>query len=292
MTSASNLRSIVAMLLAVGFFALMDAALKTLSASYPVAQVVALRGLVALPLVCLYILWRKEAHTLLRIRWWLHLVRGVLIVLMLWLYAGGLKVLALTEAYTIFFIAPLLITLLSVPVLKETVRPAHWLAIGLGLLGVVIAMRPNGESFLSFGALVVLASAGCYAVSAIMARVLSRTDSSASVLFWTSLMLAVGPSLMAAPGWIEIAVQHWPLVAALAVTGFLGQVAITEAFQHGQASVVAPFEYSALAWGMALDWLLWRSVPDHYTLLGAAIIVGSGLYLIRKERIRELTVPP
>lgn len=292
MTSASNLRSIVAMLLAVGFFALMDAALKTLAASYPVAQVVALRGLVALPLVCLYILWRKEGHTLLRIRWWLHLVRGVLIVLMLWLYAEGLKVLALTEAYTIFFIAPLLITLLSVPVLKETVRAPQWLAIGLGLLGVVIAMRPNGESFLSFGALTVLASAGCYAVSAIMARVVSRTDSSASVLFWTSLMLAVGPSLMAARGWTDIAAAHWPLIAALAVTGFLGQVAITEAFQHGQASVVAPFEYSALAWGMALDWLLWRSVPDHYTLLGAAIIVGSGLYLIRKERVKELTVPP
>lgn len=292
MKSASNVRSIVAMLLAVGFFALMDAALKTLSASYPVAQVVALRGLVALPLVCLYILGRREAHTLLRIRWWLHLVRGVLIVLMLWLYAEGLKVLALTEAYTIFFIAPLLITLLSVPVLKETVRAPQWLAIGLGLLGVVIAMRPNGESFLSFGALVVLASASCYAVSAIMARVVSRTDSSASVLFWTSLMLAVGPSLMAARGWADIAAAHWPLIAALAVTGFLGQVAITEAFQHGQASAVAPFEYSALAWGMALDWLLWHSVPDHYTLLGAAIIVGSGLYLIRKERVKELTVPP
>lgn len=292
MKASGNLRSILAMLAAVGFFALMDAALKTLATIYPVAQVVALRGLTALPLVCLYILWRKEGHTLLRVRGWLHLMRGALIVLMLWFYAEGLKALALTEAYTIFFIAPLLITLLSVRVLNEQVRASHWLAIGLGLLGVVIAMRPNGESFLSFGALAVLASAGCYAVSAIMARILSRTDSSASVLFWTSLMLAVGPSAMAAGNWTEIAAQHWHLVATLAVTGFLGQVAITEAFQHGQASVVAPFEYSALAWGMALDWLLWHTVPDHYTLLGAAIIVGSGIYLIRMERVKELTLPP
>lgn len=292
MKTSGNLRSILAMLAAVGFFALMDAVMKTLAAHYPAMQVAALRGLAALPLVCLYVLWRREARAMLRIRWPLHLVRGVLGVLMLWLFALGIKALALTEAYTIFFISPLLITLLSVPFLKETVRPAHWLAVGVGLLGVLIAMRPDGEAFLSLGALTVLASAGCYAVSVILARVVSRTDSSVSVVFWTTLMMAAGAGLLAAPGWIAIAPAHGWLILALAVTGFLGQLAITEAFQHGQASAVAPFEYSALAWGISLDWLLWRTVPDHYTLLGAAIIVGSGLYLIRKERVKELTVPP
>ena len=82
------------------------------------------------------------------------------------------------------------------------------------------------------------------------------------------------------------------LILALAITGFLGQLAITEAFRHGQASVVAPFEYTALAWGVGLDWPLWRTVPDHYTLLGGAIIIASGLYLIRQEQGKVVSLPP
>jgi drug/metabolite transporter (DMT)-like permease len=75
------------------------------------------------------------------------------------------------------------------------------------------------------------------------------------------------------------------LILSLAVSGFLGQLALTEAFSHGEASVVAPFEYTALAWGVAIDWLMWRTLPDAYTLLGGAIIIGSGLYLIRHETV-------
>ena len=75
------------------------------------------------------------------------------------------------------------------------------------------------------------------------------------------------------------------------MTGFAGQLAITEACRHGQASVVAPFEYTALAWGMGLDWLLWQAVPGAWTLLGGAIIVGSGLYLVRQERA-QMVLPP
>jgi drug/metabolite transporter (DMT)-like permease len=76
------------------------------------------------------------------------------------------------------------------------------------------------------------------------------------------------------------------------VTGFLGQLAITEAFRHGNASAVAPFEYSALAWAILLDFSIWQIVPDRYTLLGGAIIIGSGIYLIRKEKVRDVTVAP
>lgn len=292
MNNSGNLRSILAMITAIGFFALMDASMKTLTARYPAMQVTALRGLAALPLVCLYVLWRGEVHKLLRIRWPLHLIRGVLGMLTLWLFARGISVLALAEAYTIFFISPLLITLLAVPVLKETVQTRHWFAIAVGLIGVLIAMRPNGGAFLSLGALTVLASAACYAVLVILARIVSRTDSSVSVVFWSTVMTAFGASLLAAPRWTAIAPGDWPLIAALAVTSFLGLLAITEAFQHGQASVVAPFEYTALAWGIGLDWVLWHTVPDHYTLLGGAIIIGSGIYLIRKEQVTQAAVPP
>ncbi|MFN3436250.1 MAG: DMT family transporter [Acidovorax sp.] len=290
-TSAENLRGIIAMVVAVGFFSVMDALLKTLSAHYPAMQVAALRGWAALPLVVLYVVWRGEVTGLLKVRWRLHLLRGVLNVAMLALFAYALKELALAEAYTLFFIAPLLITALSTVVLREKVRAAHWVAIALGLVGVVVALRPSQDAFLTVGALAVLGAAVGYAVSAITGRVLTRTDSSASLVFWTTTFLALGAGALAWPQWVGVAQAHWPLVAGLAVTGFGGQLAITEAFRHGQASVVAPFEYTALAWGMGLDWVLWQAVPGAYTLLGGAIIIGSGLYLVRQERTPPV-IPP
>lgn len=292
MPASSNLRSIVAMLLAVGFFSLMDAVMKALGANYPPMQVAAMRGLSALPLVCLYVVWRGQTRALWRVRWPLHLLRGLIGVLMLSLFAFAIRELALAEAYTIFFIAPLLITLLSIPILKERVRPTHWIAIAVGMLGVIIAMRPNQDAFFSLGALAVLAAASCYAISAIAGRVLSRTDASVSLVFWMTSMLSVGAGLLALPNWVPIAPAHGTLILALAITGFLGQLAITEAFRHGQASVVAPFEYTALAWGVGLDWALWRTVPDQYTLLGGAIIIASGLYLIRQEQGKVVSLPP
>ncbi len=292
MRMTGNLRSIVAMLLAVGFFSLMDTVLKLLAGAYPPLQVAALRGLCALPLVVVFVAWRGEGRTLFKVRWPLHLLRGVIGILMLSLFTYGLRDLPLAEAYTLFFIAPLLITALSVPVLKEKVRPVHWVAIGVGMLGVVVALRPSADAFFTWGALAVLAAAACYAVSAIAGRLLSRTDSSSSLVFWSTGMMAVGAGVLALPGWVPVRDEHLGLLLALAVTGFLGQVAITEAFRHGQASAVAPFEYSALAWGLGLDWVLWQTLPTAPTMAGAAIIIASGLYLIRLERGRNVAIPP
>ena len=288
---SANLRGIIAMCAAVGCFSVMDALLKTLSASYPAMQVAALRGLAALPLVALYVLWRGEVRGLLRVRWPLHLLRGALNITMLALFAFALRELGLAEAYTLFFIAPLLITALSTVVLDEKVRGAHWMAIVIGLVGVVVALRPRQDALLSIGALAVLGAAAAYAVSAIAGRLLTRTDSSASLVFWTTTLLAVGASALAWPQWVGVARDHWPLLAAMGVTGFLGQLAITEAFRHGQAGVVAPFEYTALAWGVGLDWVLWQAMPAAHTLIGGAIIIASGLYLVRAERTQPVLPP-
>lgn len=280
------------MLLAVACFSLMDTFMKLLVGHYPALQVTALRGLSALPLVLAYVGWIGAAPSLWRVRWRLHLMRGVLSVVMLALFAFALQSLPLAEAYTLFFVAPLLITLLSIPVLKERVVGTHWIAIVVGFGGVLVALRPSGAAFLSLGALAVLGAAACYAANAILGRLLTRTDSSASLVFWTTIALAVGGGLLAWPGWVAIRFVDLPLILGLAVTGFLGQLAITEAFRHGQASAVAPFEYTALAWGMGLDWLLWATWPKAHTLLGAAIIVASGIYLIRQERVRVAVLPP
>ncbi|NIC41399.1 DMT family transporter [Aquabacterium sp. A08] len=280
-----NLRSITAMVVAVGFFALMDTVLKLLAAHYPALQVAALRGLVALPLVFVYLSWRGAWGRVWRLRWPLHLLRGVLSVGMLGLFTYGVRGLPLTNAYTLFFVAPLLITLLAVGFLGERVPRTHGWAVAVGLLGVLVALRPSPDAFLGWAGLAVLGAAACYAASAVAGRLLCRTDAPESLVLWSMLLLALFAGVLALPGWVPLRAEDAGLLLALALTGFGGQLAITEAFRHGQASAVAPFEYTALAWGVGLDWLLWYTLPDGYTLLGAAIIVASGLYLVRHERI-------
>ena len=295
MPTSGNLRAITAMVAACAMFACMDALLKTLAGSYPPLQVTALRGLSAMPLVCLYVLWRGQMHRVFSrgLRWPLHLVRGVVIVVMLVLFVYGLQTLGLAEAYTLTFVAPMVITMLSVPMLKERVPPRHWVAIAVGLCGVVVALRPDGGAFLSVGALAVLAAAVCYALSNVIGRIISRTEPTATLVFWTTAAMALGGGVLSLPQWVDVLPAHAPVLAGLAITGFLGQLAITEAFRHGQASAVAPFEYTALAWAVALDWLVWHTVPDAWTLAGGAIIIASGIYLIRREAPQEkVALPP
>jgi drug/metabolite transporter (DMT)-like permease len=281
--SNSNLRSIYAMLCAVALFSVMDTCMKLLSGTYPAMQVAALRALSSLPLVLAYVGWRGAFGTVLQVRWRLHLMRGGLGIAMLSLFAFGIQTLSLAEAYSIFFVAPGLITALSVVLLKEQVDRARWIAIGVGLIGVLVVLRPTGDGMLTLGGLAVLGAAGMYAVSAISSRVLTRTDRSEHMVLWLMVFVAVGASILAAPGWVGLRGSDGWLLCALAVSGFLGQLAITEAFGYGEASKVAPFEYTALAFGVGFDWLLWHTLPDGVTLVGAAIIVGSGLYLIRHE---------
>lgn len=280
-----TLRGIAAMLLACAFFACMDAFLKNLAGHYPPLQVMALRGLTALPLVCLYIAWRREAAGVFnrRLRWRLHLLRAALNMTMLVLFVYGLQTLGLAEAYTLAFIAPLLMVLIAVPMLGEPVQPRHWWAIGLGFAGVVIALRPEQGAFLSMGAVAILVAACCYALSNMLGRLISRTESSAALVFWTTAGMAVGGSLLAAPDWVPIQPGHAWVLAGLAISGFLGQMTIAEAFRHGQAAAIAPFEYSALAWALLLDWLFWHTMPDAWTLGGGALIIASGLWLARSE---------
>jgi drug/metabolite transporter (DMT)-like permease len=287
-----NLRSIYAMLLAVALFSLMDTVMKLLTEHYPAMQVAALRGLCSLPLVLAYIGWRGAFRGMFKMRWPLHVLRGVLGVAMLSMFAFGLKNLSLAEAYTIFFIAPALITALSVVFLKERVNLARWIAIGVGLVGVIVVLRPTGAGMLTLGGLAILGAAACYAVSSIAGSILGRTDSGEHMVLWLMLMMSVGGVAIAAPGWVPIRPADALLLCALAITGFLGQLAITEAFNKGEASSIAPLEYTALAWGVALDWLLWQALPDRYTLIGAAIIIGSGVYLIRNEHQHALAAHP
>jgi drug/metabolite transporter (DMT)-like permease len=280
-----NTRAILTMLAAVATFAMMDAGLKLLSAHYPPFQVAAMRGASSLPLVLVWALATAGWRPLLRIRWRLHLLRAALGVGMMGTFIFALHRMPISSAYAIFFVAPLLITALSVPILGERVGPRRWTAIVIGFIGVLIALRPTGDGVASIAGFAVLLAALGYAVSAITVRILARTDSTQAMVVWLMLSLTIGSGAIAASHWVTIARADWWLVAGVGVAGALGQYAITEAFRRGEASLIAPLEYTALAWSLILDFAVWGVLPDAITWLGAAIIVASGLYLLRRERV-------
>jgi len=277
-------RALLLMAGAVALFALMDAGLKLLAPHYPPLQVGALRGLSSLPFILVWILATVGMRSLLRVRWSLHLLRAALGIAMMAGFVYGLRTLPLSTAYAITFVAPLLVTAMAVPLLGEKVGPRRWFAIGVGLVGVLVILRPTGEGMLTLGGLAILLAAVCYAASAITVRLLARTDSTQAMVFWLMALMAVGSALLVWRDWQAIQPPHLWVIAGVGVAGSLAQVALTEAFRRGEASLVAPLEYTALIWGTLLDVSLWGILPDRVTWIGAAIIVASGLYLLRRER--------
>jgi len=288
---ARRWRAVGLMLLCVGLFSLMDAGLKTLSPHYPPFQVATLRAASSLPWLLAWALASTGLAPLLRVRWSLHLLRGGIGVGMMGAFVYALRSLPLATAYTIFFVAPLLITALSVPFLGERVGPRRWTAIAIGLVGVLVVLRPSGAGFVSLAGLAVLLAAVGYAASAITVRVLARSDSTQAMVVWLMLLMALGAGLLAWPDWRPVHGEHLWVVLGIGIAGAAGQYAITEAFRLGEASLLAPLEYTALVWGVLLDAALWGVLPDAVTWLGAAIIVGSGLYLLRREAAPAVLPP-
>jgi drug/metabolite transporter (DMT)-like permease len=275
------------MLLAVLSLSLLDAGMKSLAPHYPPLQLAGIRGLASLPFIVLWVGVTGGFGALLHVRWPLHLLRGVLGILMLCGFIYGVRHLPLSEAYSIFFVAPLLITAFAVPLLGERVGWRRWGAIAIGIAAVWFVLRPQGEGLVLLPAVTLFLSAAAYALSAITVRVLGRTDSTQSMVFWLMLSIAVVATLLALPDWKPIERGHWWIIAGMAVTGAVGQWAITEAFRLGEASFVAPFEYSAMAWGVGLDWMLWQTVPTARTWIAAAVIIACGMYLMHRERLES-----
>lgn len=279
------------MLLAVAVFSVMDALLKVLAGHYAPMQVAFLRGVTSLPFVLTPILLRGRMERLRIVNLRLHLFRGALSVLMLGSFIFAVRESSLATTYSIFMCAPLVVAALSVPMLGETVGRHRWAAICVGLAGVLLMLRPAGGNWISIGSLAAVVAALCYSLAVITLRVLSRTDTNESMVFWLMAMLSVGAGLLSIPGWRPLQQPDWPLLAGLGLAGALGQYLITEAFRNAPVAVVTPLEYTALVWGVVLDFSIWRVLPGAATLLGGAIVVGAGLYVIRREALQR-GVPP
>ena len=284
MYSQDNLRGMLSMLLAVATFALMDACLKLLTPHYAPLQVAALRGMASWPLITAWALYSGGPRQLLRVRWPLHLLRGVLSIIMLATFAYALRTLPLAETYSLFFVAPLIITALAAVVLRERVDWRGWTAILAGFGGTLIVLRPSGAGVLTLAGVAVLVSATGYAISAIAVRVLGRSDSTQAMVFWMLTMTSLFALALAWRDWLPLRGEDWSALCGMGVFGALGQYALTDAFQRAAASRIAPLEYTALVWGIGLDYGLWHTLPDTVTLSGAAVIIAAGLYLIRRER--------
>lgn len=272
------------MLVSVAAFSVMDALLKLLSEHYAALQVAFIRGAAALPFVLLPIVLRGNLRRLRPVNVRLHCVRGVLAVVMLCSFVLAVRESSLATTYSIFMSAPLLVAALSVPLLGERVAPVQWAAISVGMAGVLLMLRPGGQDLVSFGAVAALVAVVAYGFAVITLRLLARTDSTESMVFWFTATLAVGAGFLSIPVWRALQWTDWPLIVGVGITGALGQNFITQAFRRAPASIVAPFEYTALVWGILLDLVFWHVLPGSITLVGGAIVIGAGLFLIERER--------
>ena len=272
------------MVIAVALFALMDAQLKLLSEHYPPLQVAFLRGLLSLPFVAVPVILRGRLARLRPVNVPLHLVRGVLSVVMLTSFVYAVRETSITATYSIFMCAPLVVAALAVPMLGEKVARSQWVAIGVGLAGVLLMLRPGGTRFSVLGGVAAMVAVAMYAFSVITLRRLAQTDTTESMVFSFALLLSIGAGLLAIPGWVPLVAKDWPYFVGVGLTGAVAQGFITNAFRHAPASVITPFEYTALVWGLILDLVIWRVLPSGVTLLGGSVVIAAGLYIIHRER--------
>ena len=282
-------------------FAIQDVIIKEMSGGYPVHQILVTRGAVAVPLLLLLLHFRGGLGMLRRHRPGPHLLRGALMLIAFMCFYVALAGTSLTTATALFFTAPFFITLLSIPLLGEQVGLRRFISIAIGFAGVLVVLRPSGSSFSYYDLLPILA-AFFYSCCQLMVRVLKMTDPPAIMSFYASIAFVVLGGLCglalstvtAAPDadvstlfllrpWSMPDAIDMILLALTGVTSALGFMCSSNAYQREPASHIAPFEYIMIIWVTLLAYLVWSELPDAMTLLGVAMIVGSGMYVIRRE---------
>ena len=278
------------MIVAVAAFSGMDALLKGLSAHYPPMQVAVLRGLASLPFLLAPIALSGRWRLLRPRRFSMHLLRGALQVLVLGCFIYAVRTLSLANAYAVFLSAPLLMTALAVPILKERTDARGWLVIVVGLIGVIIMVRPSASGVVSLGSLAALIAALAYAVNGITVRLLTRTDTTASVVVWTISLMTTFSLMLALPDWVTLEPRHYRWLLLLGALAAVGSYGLTEAFRSAPAAVVSPLEYTALLWGILIDRVVWHVLPSARVCCGGAVVIASGLYLVWRERRRVVPV--
>ena len=264
-------------------FAIQDAGIKWLSAEIAVLQILFLRSLFGLVLLRASTVITGETISLKVKRPWMLALRSVLNILSWVLFFTSLKYLPLATAVALFFSFPLFLALISVPLLGETVGLRRALAIVVGFVGVLLITNPaNG---LSSPALMMLGAALGWAIVASMTRILGESENTSTMLFYTLLGFAV---ILLVPQywlWRTIGIDDYLILLGVAFFGVIAQFSVTKAYAIASPSLIAPFEYTALIWSALLGYLVWSDIPDLYAIAGAALIIGSGVYIIHREAL-------
>ena len=272
--------------LAVFMFTVMDTIGKSLTASYPVQQVVWARYFFNLLFLSLLIPPLGVRRLVRTRRLGLQIGRGVLVVLATLCMFAAISVVPLADAYTVTFTAPLLVTVFSIPLLGERVGWRRWSAVLVGFTGVLIVIRP-GFTAVHWAMLMPLVTAVCFALYQILTRKVARVagESAFAMLFYLSLVGAVALTAIVPFFWQPVAPAHWGWMAAMGLLGALGHLLLIRALTLSPASLVAPFTYSQIIWAIALGYLVFGDLPDRWMLIGGAVIIASGLFVFYREAV-------
>ncbi|MCX7383275.1 MAG: DMT family transporter [Alphaproteobacteria bacterium] len=216
------------------------------------------------------------------------IMRGIMMVASMLLFIVALRYLPLADAAAVGFVSPLLITALSVPMLGEVVGLRRWVAIVVGFVGVLIVIRPGTGAFQP-AAFLVLGSSLAWAFASIFTRRIAGREDTSATMLWTGVIGFVLLSIAVPFDFVLPSLPHLGLNIALGTLATVGQYWMIQAYRYAGAALLAPFSYIQLVWSTSAGYLVFDTLPDAQTLVGAAIIIASGLYTIHRERVRART---
>ncbi|WP_248309786.1 DMT family transporter [Bosea sp. Tri-44] len=284
----NSLRGIGLMLLGSVFLSAADVASKYLTATTPAIQVVWLRY-AAFALIMLAVAAPGGFAQLRPKRMGMQILRGVAVTVSSILFVSSLKYLPIADATATSFVAPLFVTALSIPILGEKIGWRRWTATAVGLIGVLIVVRPGGSDFQLASMLPVL-SAVTWAFALIVTRMMSASENPVTTLAWSAVVGCLVLSALQPLTWQPLTTEALLVGVFIGVSSTVGHWFVIQAFRHADASLLAPFSYVQLLWASAFGFLLFSVLPDAFTWLGSAIIIASGLYTAHRERIRARRV--
>lgn len=280
--SGTPLRGMGFAFLGFALFAVHDAIIKTLGETYPVFQIIFFAMLFAFVPMSMIILADRAVDNFRPHHPWLILIRASLMILAMSSAFYAFVTLPLTEVYALLFAAPLLITAFSVPFLGEVVRGQRWAAVIVGLIGVLIVLRP-GVSELSAGHIAALTAACASALASIVVRKIGGEERSAVLILYPLLlsMVAMGATLPSV--YVPIELYDLGLMAMVGFISVLAQLCIIGAYRASPAAVIAPIQYSQIIWATIFGFLFFFEQPDAFVAIGSAVIITSGLFVVWRE---------
>jgi len=259
-----------------------DAVSKYLTESHPVGQVICLRQAATLLVIVPYVIFATGWGALRVSSWSGQLLRGSLFIANAALIVLAFSLLPLATVIVIMFSSPIFLALMSASLLSERVSMERWVAILAGFAGVLIVIRPGATAF-DWALLIPVAASFANALRDIVTRRLSRTETSIAILFWSTLIV-MGAGLFTAPfGWKPVTATGAAWFVAAGIFNATAHFLMIEALRLGEAAVISPVRYTSLIWAAAMGYVVWGDLPDAWLAAGSAVIIASGIYMIRAE---------